>query len=44
MPVLYSPRMHTDSHRFYAVLGVDPAASDKVIRVAFRRRAKQIAS
>ncbi len=34
--------MHTDAHRFYAVLGVDPAASEEDIRGAFRRRAKEL--
>ena len=34
--------MHTDAQRYYGILGVDPAASDKAIRVAFRRRAKQL--
>lgn len=34
--------MHTDAQRYYGILGVDPAASDKAIRGAFRRRAKQL--
>lgn len=33
--------MHTDANRWYEILGVDPSASDKAIRVAFRRLAKQ---
>ncbi len=34
--------MNTDAERYYAVLEVDPAASDEVIRSAFRRRAKEL--
>ena len=34
--------MHTDAKRFYAVLGVAPAASEEDIRGAFRRRAKEL--
>lgn len=35
-------QMSTDAKRYYAVLGVDPASSDEEIRVAFRRRAKDL--
>ena len=34
--------MNTDAKRYYAVLGVDPASSEEAIRVAFRRRAKEL--
>lgn len=34
--------MSTDAKRYYAVLGVDPLASVETIRVAFRRRAKEL--
>ncbi len=34
--------MHTDAERFYAVLGLDPAASEEALRGAFRRRAKEL--
>ncbi len=34
--------MSTDAKRYYAVLGVDPSASVETIRVAFRRRAKEL--
>ena len=34
--------MHTDAKHYYAVLGVDPVASEEIIRSAFRRRAKEL--
>ncbi len=34
--------MNTDAKRYYAVLGIDPSASDETIRLAFRRRAKEL--
>lgn len=34
--------MSTDAKRYYAVLGVEPQASAEAIRVAFRRRAKEL--
>lgn len=34
--------MSTDAKRYYAVLEVDPLASVETIRVAFRRRAKEL--
>jgi curved DNA-binding protein CbpA len=34
--------MHTDAKHYYAVLGVDPVASEEAIRGAFRRRAKEL--
>lgn len=34
--------MNLDAKRYYALLGLDPACSDEDIRVAFRRRAKQL--
>ena len=34
--------MHTDVNDPYAILGLDPTASDQGIRAAFRRRAKEL--
>jgi hypothetical protein len=34
--------MNTDAKRYYEVLDVDPSASEETIRVAFRRRAKEL--
>ena len=34
--------MHTDAKRFYAVLALNPDASDEALRLAFRRRAKTL--
>ena len=34
--------MSTDAKRYYAVLGVDPLATAETIRIAFRRRAKEL--
>jgi len=34
--------MHTDADGLYAILRVDPAASEQVIHAAFRRRAKEL--
>ena len=34
--------MNTDAKGYYAVLGIDPEASDEAIRGAFRRRAKEV--
>ncbi len=34
--------MNSDAKRYYAILGVDPTCSDEEIRLAFRRRAKEL--
>lgn len=34
--------MHTDRKRYYALLGLDPSSSIDDIRIAFRRRAKEL--
>src|SRR3984957_16269715 len=36
------PRTRLDPEGFYAVLGLDPAASPEAIRAAFRRKARQV--
>ena len=40
--LLYRPQMHSDMNGLYAILNLDPTASEQAIRIAFRRLAKEL--